>query len=73
MAKKYELEVFQGLSESEIKIVQKPGNQLITGKEDSDYLIKLMEVLVEVYKKGRIMGMVKTQAHAVLKESRDAE
>jgi hypothetical protein len=72
MRKKYELEVFQGLDESEIKFVQGLGNKLITGKETAEFLMDLMEQLVEAYKRGRIMGMVKAQAKQVLEE-RDNE
>jgi hypothetical protein len=68
MRKKYELEVFQGLSESEVKFVQGLGNKLITGKETAEFLMTLMEQLVEAYKRGRITGMVKAQAKQVLEE-----
>jgi hypothetical protein len=63
--KKFELEVFQGLSEDEIKLIQGLGNKLITGKETAEFLMDLTEQLVTAYKRGRIMGMVKANAHAI--------
>jgi hypothetical protein len=73
MTKRYELEVFQGLSESEIRIVQQLGNNLITGKESAEFLMNLMEQLVAAYKKGKIMGIVKAQAKAVIEETQSRE